>query len=41
MQFKRFKDLAFGCAALLFSGFYLVNAARIKNRPKLTPLPQL
>ena len=37
MQFKRYKDLAFGSAALVFSGFYLVYATQIKTRPKLTP----
>ncbi|MBQ9197166.1 MAG: tripartite tricarboxylate transporter TctB family protein [Clostridia bacterium] len=37
MRFKKYRDLGFGAAALLFSGFYLINAAQIKTRPKLTP----
>jgi putative tricarboxylic transport membrane protein len=37
MQFKRIKDLIFGCAALILSVFYLVCSTQIKTRPKLTP----
>ena len=37
MRFKKYRDLGFGVAALLFSIFYLINAAQIKTRPKLTP----
>ena len=37
MRFKKYRDLGFGVAALLFSAFYLINAAQIKTRPKLTP----
>lgn len=37
MRFKKYRDLGFGAAALLFSIFYLINAAQIKTRPKLTP----
>ena len=37
MRFKKYRDLGFGVAALLFSGFYLYHATQIKTRPKLTP----
>ena len=37
MRFRKYRDLGFGIAALLFSAFYLMNAAQIKTRPKLTP----
>ena len=37
MRFKKYRDVGFGVAALLFSVFYLINAAQIKTRPKLTP----
>jgi len=37
MRFKKYRDAGFGIAALLFSGYYLINAMQIKTRPKLTP----
>ena len=37
MRFRKYRDLGFGIAALLFSAFYLMNAAQIKSLPKLTP----
>ncbi len=37
MRFKKYRDLGFGVAALLFSAFYLISAEQIKTRPKLTP----
>ncbi len=37
MSFKRSRDLIFGVAMLLFSGFYLFFAQQIVTRPKLIP----
>lgn len=37
MTFKKLKNLIFGVAMLLLSGFYLYTAQHIKTRTKLTP----